>query len=105
MLTTINKRYRQSSFPLTLASSSKRFYKGFLAKVLIWFAYPPNDEFANSYKFIFELVYGDPSSMAIFQCIIKPGLLLVEFWHGRDKPPTSYEFYNPVVAARQLGLG
>jgi hypothetical protein len=36
---------------------------------------------------------------------MKPGLLPVEFWHGREKPPTSYEFYNPSIAARQLGFG
>jgi len=32
-------------------------------------------------------------------------LLHVEFKHGREKPPTSYEFYNSSIAARELGFG
>ena len=28
----------------------------------------------------------------------------MEFWHGREKPPTSYEFYNPSIATCHLGF-
>ena len=87
------------SIPLDIGEFFKRFYKGFSTDSLTWFTYSPVDEFMNPYKFSFESACRDPSSMAIFQCSIKPGLLPTEFRHGREKPLTSYEFYNQVVAA------
>lgn len=63
------------SIPLGIGEFFKRFYKGFSTDVLTWLAYSPIDEFTNPYKFKFELACRDPSSMTIFQCIIKPGLL------------------------------
>jgi len=70
------------SIPLDIDEFFKRFYKGFSVDVLTWFAYSPINEFANPYKFRFESACGDPSCMAIFQCIIKLGLLPTEFRHG-----------------------
>jgi hypothetical protein len=32
-------------------------------------------------------------------------MLAVEVRHGREKPPTSYEFYCPSIVARQIGFG
>jgi len=32
-------------------------------------------------------------------------LLPVEIRHGREKPPTSYEFFYPSIVARQMGFG
>jgi hypothetical protein len=62
-------------------------------------------EFELPISFRFETACSDKPSTAIFQHIVKPGLLLVEFRHGWEKPPMSYEFYNPSIAARQLGFG
>jgi len=62
-------------------------------------------EFELPISFRFETACLDEQLTVIFQCIVKPGLLPVEFRHGREKPPTSYEFYNPSIAARQLGFG
>ena len=37
--------------------------------------------------------------------LVRPRLLPVEIRHDREKPPTSYEFYYPLVIARQMGFG
>ena len=81
------------------------FYKGLLDEVLTWFVYPEIAKFELLISFRFETTCSDEPSTAIFQCLVKPGLLPIEFRHGREKPPTSYEFYNPSTATHQLGFG
>lgn len=83
----------------------KGFYKGLLDEVLTWFIYPEVAEFELMISFRFEIACSNELSTAIFQRIVKPELLPIEFRHGREKPPTSYEFYNPSIVARQLGFG
>lgn len=81
------------------------FYKGLSDEVFTWFVYLEIAEFELPISFRFETACSDEPSTAIFQHIVKPGLLPVEFRHGREKLSMSYEFYNPSVAADQLGFG
>jgi hypothetical protein len=37
--------------------------------------------------------------------LVRPSLLLVEVRHGREKSPTSYEFFCPSIVARQMSFG
>jgi hypothetical protein len=83
----------------------KLFYKGFSEDILIWFVYTTIPKFELPLSFRFEYVCTDVESSKILNCVMKPGLLPIEVRHGRVKPPLSYEFYNPSIAARQLGFG
>jgi len=82
----------------------KGFYKGLLDKVLTWLVYPKIAKFELLISFRFKTACSDEPSTAIFQYIVKLGLLPIEFRRGREKLLTSYEFYNPSIAARQLGF-
>lgn len=81
------------------------FYKGFPDGVLSWDIYFKVLEFESPSSFRFEIGCTDDVSLGIFNCIIKTCLLPTEVRHGREKDPISYEFHNPVMAARQIGLG
>jgi hypothetical protein len=80
------------------------FYKGLSDEIPTWFVYPEIAKFEFPISFRFETTCSNKPSIAIFQRIVKPGLLPVEFRHGREKPPMSFEFYNHSVPARQLGF-
>lgn len=87
----------------------KGFYNGLDEGHTNWFVYDGEDEFERPYKFRFSKACNDKTSSSIFQCMITPGILPVDFHHGRCHKgtqipivPPSYEFYNPSVAARQL---
>ena len=81
------------------------FYKGLSDEILTWFVYPEIAEFELPISFRFEVACSDAPSTAIFQFIVKPRLLPMEFRHGHEKPATSYEFYNPSIVVHQLGFG
>jgi hypothetical protein len=83
----------------------KLLYKGFSGEILEWFIYSDIPEFELPYSFRFESKYTDAGPLKILNCLIKPCLLSIEVRHGREKLPISYEFYNPSIAARQLGFG
>jgi hypothetical protein len=83
----------------------KLFYKGFSGDILEWFVYSDIPEFELPYSFRFESEHTDVGSLKILNCLIKPCLLPTEVRNGREKPPISYEFYYPSIAARQLGFG
>ena len=82
----------------------KSFYNGFPETSTIWFAY--QDEkvmYENHFKFLFDSWKTDEEATKIMEEIISPRVLPVNFTTSKDIH--SYEFYNPSVAARQLGFG
>ena len=82
----------------------KCFYKGFPETSTVWFAY--QDEkviYKNAFKLQFDSWKTDEEATKIKKEIISPRILPINFTAGKDVP--SYEFYNPSVAARQLGFG
>ena len=82
----------------------KCFYNGFPETSTIWFAYhDDNASYENPFKFQFDSWKTDEEATKIMKEIISPRILPINFTAGKDVP--SYEFYNPSVAARQLGFG
>jgi hypothetical protein len=82
----------------------KSFYNGFPEISTIWFAY--QDEkvmYENPFKFQLDSWKTNEEATKIMKEIISPRVLPVNFTTGKDIH--SYEFYNPSVAARQLGFG
>ena len=59
--------------------------------------------YENPFKFQFDSWKTDEEATKIMKEIISPRVLPVNFTTGKDIH--SYEFYNPSVAARQLGFG
>ena len=81
----------------------KSFYNGFLEISTTWFAYQDeNVIYENPFKFQLDSWKTDEEATKIMKEIISPRILSVNFTAGKDVP--SYEFYNPSVAARQLGF-
>jgi hypothetical protein len=80
----------------------KLFFKGF--DNVLWLPYRQNEDLTLPCKFSYELGCLDEVSTEVFNSFIKPCILPSEFHHGRLVQPT-YEFYNPNIAARQLGCG
>lgn len=92
----------------------KKFYRGFEVDILIWLPYDDEDnDLTLPFSFRFETGCSDPKATTIFNYIIKPYVLSVEFCHSRGKTSSSshlenlptYEFYNANFVARQFGLG
>lgn len=83
----------------------KLFFKGFPEEILEWFVYPDIPEFEQPTSFRFESDYTGAEALKVLNYMIRPCLLPTESRRGREKPPISYEFYNPSVAARQMGFG
>ena len=82
----------------------KSFYNGFPKISTTWFAF--QDEkviYENPFKFQLDSWKTDEEPTKIMKEIISPRILPVNFTAGKDVH--SYEFYNPSVAARQLGFG
>ena len=112
--------YGEAALAITIAVDVghlfKKFYRGFDADILTWLPYDEdeNNELIFPFKFRFELGCSDKIAVAIFNCFIKPCVLLAEFLHGRGKMSTgsflpgnlpTYEFYNPSLVSHQFGLG
>jgi hypothetical protein len=100
----LEKMHQLSQLIGAPANSLGFFYKGLSDEILIWFVYLEIAEFEFPISFRFETTCSNEPSIAIFQRIVKLGLLPVEFRHGREKPPMSFEFYNHSIAAHQLGF-
>jgi hypothetical protein len=82
----------------------KCFYHGFAENSTIWFAYnDENTSYENSFKFQLNSWKTDEEATKIMKEIISPRILPANFTFGNETP--SYEFYNPSIAARQLGFG
>ena len=82
----------------------KSFYNGFPKISTIWFAY--QDEkvmYENPFKLQLDSWKTDEEATKIMKEIISPRIMPINFTAGKDVP--SYKFYNPSVAARQLGFG
>jgi len=83
----------------------KLFYKDFLEATLQWFVYSDIPKFELPASFRFQNIYSYAEEFKIFSHLVRPSLLPIEIRHGREKPPTSYEFYYPSIVARQMGFG
>jgi len=83
----------------------KLFYKNSPEVASEWFVYPDTPEFELSASFRFETIYSDPEEFKILSHLVRPSLLRIQIKHGREKPPTSYEFYCPSIVARKMGFG
>ena len=59
--------------------------------------------YENPFKLQLNSWKTDEEATKIMKEIISPRILPINFTAGKDVP--SYEFYNPSVAARQLGFG
>jgi hypothetical protein len=90
------------SITMDLGHLFKTFYKGF--DNFSWLPYRENENLTLPCKFSYESGCDDKVSTELFNAFIKPCVLPAEFHHGRSLNPT-YEFYNPNMAARQLGCG
>ena len=81
----------------------KCFYNSFIENSTVWFAYhDDNKEYENPVKFHLDCWKNDEEATKIMKEIISPRILPANFTCGKDTP--SFEFYNPSVAARQLGF-
>ena len=82
----------------------KCFYNGFPETSTIWFAYQDeNVIYENPFKLQLDSWKTDEEATKIMTEIISLRILPINFTAGKDVP--SYEFYNPSVAAKQLGFG
>ena len=89
---------------LSITDFFKCFYNGFPEISTIWFAY--HDEkvsYENPFKFQLDSWKADEDATKSMKEIISPRILPANFTSGKDAP--SFEFYNPPIAARQLGFG
>ena len=95
-----------ANYPKTLGITHffKFFYNGFPKTSTICFAYHDEEVvYENPFKFQLDSWKIDEDATKIMKDIISPRILPVNFTSGKDIP--SFEFYNPLVAARQLGFG
>jgi len=83
----------------------KLFYKDFPQATLEWFVYSDIPEFELLASFRFQNIYSYVEEFKILSHLVRPSLLPIEIRHGREKPPTSYEFYCPSIVARHMGFG
>ena len=82
----------------------KCFYNGFPETSTIWFAY--QDEkviYENPFKFHLDTWKTDEDATEIMKEVISSRILPINLTAAKDIP--SYEFYNPLVAARHLRFG
>jgi hypothetical protein len=88
--------------PSRIAEHFRSFYLGFNPGSIVWFAYRDDD---NNFEtlFSFDNIHRDDENRIIFVEMIKPWLLPSCIF-GKNQP-TTYDFYNPSVSARQLGFG
>lgn len=82
----------------------KSFYHGFIENATIWCVFINLDQFEFPKDFNFSQTSITEPSKSIFESSAIPCILPVGFANGRSHKP-SYEFYDPSVFTRQLGLG
>jgi hypothetical protein len=82
------------------------FYDGFQKDTQIWFPYEDSTLLENPSDFRFEDINHEryQKSREVFSPAISPCILLVGIHQGRNIQ-ISYEFYHPMSAVRQLGMG
>nr|BAD01416.1 aminotransferase-like protein [Oryza sativa Japonica Group] len=82
------------------------FYDGFQKDARIWFSYEDSTLLENPSDFRFEDINHEryQKSREVFSPAISPCILLVGIHQGRNIQ-ISYEFYHPMSAVRQLGMG
>jgi hypothetical protein len=83
----------------------KLFYRNSPEAALEWFVYSNIPKFELPASFRFQTIYSDPEEFKILSHQVRPNLLPVEVTHRREKPPTSYEFFCPLIVAKQMGFG
>nr|BAX24987.1 aminotransferase-like [Oryza minuta] len=81
-----------------------RFYTGPPSVKMDMFVYPSDSDFELPADLNLGLINDDMVSREVFMIGVTPCLLPVGIFQGRSTS-LSYEFYNPMVAARQCGLG
>jgi hypothetical protein len=81
----------------------KVFYRGL--DNLIFFPYATSNSFENPITFKLDSFADDDSTRYLYSIMIRPCFLLVCMSTSNRILKTGYESYQPVVAARQLGLG
>lgn len=82
------------------------FYDGLPKDSRIWFAYEHSNNFEYPTDFRFDEINSDKfdKSREVFIVAISPCILHVGIHQGRNIQ-VLYEFYHPMSAARQLGMG
>jgi hypothetical protein len=72
------------SFNLDIGYLFQCFYKGLLKEIVTWFPYDDDEDeyFELPCEFRFDTLCTDATSSAIFDCMIKPAILPVDFRHG-----------------------
>nr|BAD11630.1 aminotransferase-like protein [Oryza sativa Japonica Group] len=82
------------------------FYDGFPKNARVWFAYADSASFQLPSDFRFDEINSEKfeKSRKVFTIAITPCILLVGIHQGKNIQ-ISYEFYHPMSAAKQLGLG
>jgi hypothetical protein len=81
-----------------------RFYTGPPSVRMDMFIYTSDRDFELPDDLRLSLINDDMESWELFMIGLTPCLLPVGIFQGRSTT-LSYEFYNPMVAARQCGLG
>jgi hypothetical protein len=81
----------------------KVFYRG-LGNPL-FFPYAASDNFENPITFRLDNFADDDSTRHLYSVMIHPCFILVGMRTSNRIIKPGYESYQPVVAARQLGLG
>nr|CAD39625.2 OSJNBa0040D17.4 [Oryza sativa Japonica Group] len=82
------------------------FYEGFRKKSRIWFPYEDSALLEHPSDFRFKDINHEryQKSKEVFSAAISPCILPVGIHQGRNIQ-VSYEFYHPMSAAKQLGMG
>lgn len=93
------------SIDSSISQFFRLFYRGLPEDILTWFPYDECSDLEHPSSFKFDTAIIDNEAKKIMNCLLKPCLLFTEVRSGREKPPISYGFYNPSIAARQMGLG
>jgi hypothetical protein len=88
--------------PSRIAEHFRSFYLGFTPGSITWFAYRDDDDTHFETTFNFDNIHRDDDNRIAFVEMIKSGFL-PSCVFGKDQSAT-YEFYNPSVCTRPLGL-
>jgi hypothetical protein len=80
---------------ISITDFFKLLYKDFPEVALEWFVYSDIVEFEFPASFRFQNIYSYAKEFKILSHLVRPSLLPIEIRHGKEKPPTSYEFCCP----------
>jgi hypothetical protein len=79
------------------------FYKGL--ENPLFFPFSESEAFENPTTFRLDSFADDNSTRHLYSLMIRPGFLLVDISTSNRIIKPGYETYQPVIAARQFGLG